>query len=110
MIKSFEERERGFEAKFAYDEDHRFRLTARRDKLFAAWLSAKCRLSAPDAQSLQDAILIAAGGAGHDGAVFVVATTNLALHSTSVTQGIMDAALAACATQAAEQLARESIP
>ena len=84
MIKSFEERERGFEAKFAYDEDHRFRLTARRDKLFAAWLSAECRLNAPDAQSLQDAILTAPGGAKHDDAVFVLTTANLAIDRKSV--------------------------
>jgi hypothetical protein len=34
---TFEDRERAFEAKFAHDEEFRFLVTARRDKLFAQW-------------------------------------------------------------------------
>ena len=34
----FHEREHAFEAKFARDQEFRFRVTARRDKLFARWV------------------------------------------------------------------------
>ena len=46
---TFEDRERAFEAKFAHDEEFRFLVTARRDKLFAQWAAARCRLSGPAA-------------------------------------------------------------
>jgi hypothetical protein len=39
--RAFAERERGFEAKFARDEEFKFLVCARRDKLFAAW-AADC--------------------------------------------------------------------
>jgi hypothetical protein len=37
MTTMFDARERAFEAKFAHDEEVRFRVTARRDRLFAQW-------------------------------------------------------------------------
>lgn len=36
-MSNFEERERGFEAKFAHDEDVEFRANARRNKLLGQW-------------------------------------------------------------------------
>lgn len=63
---SFNERERGFEAKFALDQDVQFRLVARRDKLFAAWAAAELSLSPDDAAALMQAAVHVADGAGHD--------------------------------------------
>jgi hypothetical protein len=37
MATMFHERDRAFEAKFAHDEEFRFRVAARRDRLFAQW-------------------------------------------------------------------------
>ena len=37
---TFDERERAFEAKFAHDEEHAFRLQARRDRLLGEWAGA----------------------------------------------------------------------
>lgn len=36
-MSTFEERERGFEAKFAHDEEMQFRARARRNKLLGLW-------------------------------------------------------------------------
>lgn len=36
---SFEDREKGFEAKFAHDEDLKFRAYARRNKLLGLWVA-----------------------------------------------------------------------
>ena len=41
---NFPDRERGFEAKFAHDEEIKFRATARRDGLVAHWASQKLGL------------------------------------------------------------------
>jgi hypothetical protein len=41
---TFDERERGFESKFAHDEDLKFRAEARRNKAVAEWAGAKLGL------------------------------------------------------------------
>ena len=41
---TFPDREQGFEAKFAHDEELKFRATARRDGLVAHWASQKLEL------------------------------------------------------------------
>jgi hypothetical protein len=48
---SFEEREKGFERKFAHDEELKFRATVRRNKLLGLWAADKMGLSGEAAQS-----------------------------------------------------------
>jgi len=38
---TFDEREKGFEKKFAHDQDLRFKAEARRNKMLAEWAAAK---------------------------------------------------------------------
>lgn len=106
MPTAFNDRERGFEAKFVHDEELRFRATARRDKLFAAWLSAKWKLSAANAHSLESAILAVPNGAAHDTAVLALVASRLARHSANIEHISLKLALEECAERAAEQLAR----
>ena len=47
---SFEDRKRGFEGKFAHDEELRFKATARRNKLLGLWAADKMGLSGDSAQ------------------------------------------------------------
>ncbi|SFV29232.1 DUF1476 domain-containing protein [Hyphomicrobium facile] len=42
---TFDNRERGFESKFAHDEDLRFRAESRRNKAIAEWAGAKLGLA-----------------------------------------------------------------
>lgn len=42
---TFDKREEGFEAKFAHDEELRFKATARRNKLLGLWAAEKMGLS-----------------------------------------------------------------
>jgi len=42
---NFNEREKGFETKFKRDEEFRFRVTARRNKLLGLWAAEKMGLS-----------------------------------------------------------------
>jgi hypothetical protein len=48
---TFEEREKGFERKFAHDEELKFRATARRNKLLGLWAAEKMWLSGEAAQA-----------------------------------------------------------
>lgn len=41
---TFDDRERGFESKFAHDEEMAFKAQARRDRLLAEWAGAKLGL------------------------------------------------------------------
>lgn len=44
-MSTFDEREKGFERKFALDQEQMFRAHARRDKLFGLWAAGKMGLS-----------------------------------------------------------------
>jgi hypothetical protein len=48
---TFKDREKGFERKFAHDEELRFRATARRNKLLGLWAAEKLGLAGDEAQN-----------------------------------------------------------
>jgi hypothetical protein len=50
-MNTFEDRQKGFERKFALDEELRFKSTARRNKLLGLWAAEKMGLSGDEAQS-----------------------------------------------------------
>ncbi len=47
----FDDRQRAFESKFAHDEDMKFRLVARRNRLLGEWAAAKMGLSEEETSS-----------------------------------------------------------
>ena len=48
---TFEDREKGFERKFAHDEELKFRATARRNRLIGLWAAEKMGLTDDEAQA-----------------------------------------------------------
>ena len=48
---SFEDREKGYERKFAHDEELKFRATARRNKLLGLWAAEKLGMVGDEAQA-----------------------------------------------------------
>lgn len=48
---TFEDREKGFERKFAHDEELKFKATARRNKLLGLWAAEQLGLSGDEAQA-----------------------------------------------------------
>ncbi|MET0667175.1 MAG: DUF1476 domain-containing protein [Methyloceanibacter sp.] len=50
-MNTFEDRQKGFERKFAMDEELRFKSTARRNKLLGLWAAEKMGLSGDEAQA-----------------------------------------------------------
>jgi hypothetical protein len=56
---SMDDREKGFERKFAFDEELRFKATARRNKLFGLWVAEKLGKSGTDAEAYAKSVVIA---------------------------------------------------
>ena len=99
---TFQDREQAFEAKFAHDEEFRFLVAARRDKLFAHWAAASVKLAPTDEDALVAAILHISNARGHDSAVLKHIEGVLAAHGGS-TANLSDA-LARCDREARKQL------
>jgi len=55
----FKDRETGFEAKFAHDEDKRFRAVARRNKLLGLWAAGKLGMSGDAAEAYAREVIVA---------------------------------------------------
>ena len=56
---SMDDRQKGFERKFAFDEELRFKATARRNKLFGLWVAEKLGKSGAEAEAYAKAVVIA---------------------------------------------------
>jgi hypothetical protein len=54
-----DDREKGFERKFAFDEELRFKATARRNKLFGLWVAEKLGKTGADAEAYAKSVVIA---------------------------------------------------
>ena len=101
---TFQEREQAFEAKFAHDEEFRFLVTARRDKLFAQWMADRLHLGAQAKVTLTTAILALRDGPGHDALLRSHVAKSFADHGASVSEHDIATALNQCAAQAQQQL------
>jgi hypothetical protein len=104
MTTTFEDRERGFEAKFAHDEELRFLALARRDKLFALWVVTELGLAGADRSHLIAGLLAVQGFPHHDEALLARATTALAAAGHAIAAGAIAAALARIGKEARQQL------
>ena len=54
---TFDDREKGFESKFALDQEQEFKAVARRNKLLGLWAAGKMGLSADSAEEYGRAIV-----------------------------------------------------
>jgi hypothetical protein len=50
-MNQFEDRQRAFESKFAHDEEMKFRITARRNRLLGEWAARQMGLSQAETES-----------------------------------------------------------
>ena len=54
---SFDDRKKGFENKFAHDEELKFKATARRNKLLGLWAAEKLGLSGDEADAYAKSVV-----------------------------------------------------
>src|SRR5262249_44081187 len=67
---TFDKREKGFEQKFALDEESRFKATARRNKLLGLWAAEKLGLIGAGAEAYSKEVIKADLGEAGDEDVF----------------------------------------
>ena len=106
----FEDRERAFEAKFAHDEEFRFLVAARRDKLFAHKIAGQLGLPDQDAGKLAAAALAVPDGPGHDATLLGHMAKVLTGHGRGAEAGELAALLEECGKQARQQLLGTLLP
>lgn len=104
MATMFHERERAFEAKFAHDEDFRFRVGARRDRLFAEWAVEMLGLSREEGDALVKSVHRIPNGPGHDQTLLQYISDVISQRRGEMFRGDASAVLARCAEDARQQI------
>lgn len=101
---TFDEREAGFEAKFAHDATTEFRVVARANKLFGQWAAGKLGLTADAGEDYARSVVHAEfEKGGHDG-VFAKVAADLAARDLAIAADDVRAAMAATLAEARHQI------
>jgi hypothetical protein len=104
-MKSFTERERGFEAEFARNQELLFRITARRNRLFGLWAAKRLGLSAGEtAEAYAKTVVTADLEAPGDADVIEKVRTDLEARGIGVTETELRTELELAAAEARRQL------
>jgi hypothetical protein len=85
MSSAFSDREKAFEDKWAHDEELRFKVLARRNKLLGLWAAGEMGLKGPAADDYAKAIVQAELTKDGDEAVFQKLRTDFAAANTART-------------------------
>lgn len=101
---TFQDREQAFEAKYAHDEEFRFRVIARRDKLFAHQAADQLALPEQEAAELTTAVLALRDGPGHDTLLIRYMADVFAKHGCADEADNLSTSLDGCAARARQQL------
>ncbi|HBK04484.1 MAG TPA: DUF1476 domain-containing protein [Acetobacteraceae bacterium] len=104
MPPTFQDREQAFEAKFAHDEEFRFLVAARRDKLFAQWAAARLQLTDEATGALVKQILAIPDGPAHEDALLRHVGDLFSAHDATVSRTDLSGTLTDCMKQALKQL------
>ena len=101
---TFDEREQALEEKFVHDEELRFRITARRDKLLAQWAATRFGLAKAAELALISNLLAVRGGAGHDDGIRKEIATALVKCGHTIEPIELGKALHSCEQEALKQV------
>ena len=101
---TFQDREQAFEAKWVHDEDLRFRVIARRDKLFAHQAAERLKLPEQGEAALVTAVLALRDGPDHDALLMRYMTDVFAEHGRDEASDGLSAMLETCDAKARQQL------
>ncbi|HEY6578405.1 MAG TPA: DUF1476 domain-containing protein [Rhizomicrobium sp.] len=108
MTSAFEDRERSYEAKWAHDEDLRFRTTARRNKLLGLWAADQMELTGAAAESYANALLDLEVRGGRDQDIANKLHEDFAARSIAVSDHAVYRKMEELLAEAAEQIMHES--
>jgi len=106
-MKSFTEREKGFEAEFKRNQELRFRVTARRNRLFGLWAGARLGLpGGEEAETYAKAVAAADFEAPGDDDVINKVLPDLQEKGIAVTEAELRTELERAAAEARRQIAQ----
>jgi hypothetical protein len=103
-MRSFEDREKGFEAEFKRNQDLAFRVTARRNRLFGMWVAEKLGLPPDQAEPYARTVVEADFEKPGDSDVIEKVQKDLAAKGLALTEPQLRAELERAATEAKRQL------
>jgi len=106
-MKGLTEREKGFEAEFKRSQELRFRITARRNRLFGLWAAARLGLPAgEEADAYAKTVVAADFEAPGDADVIEKVRTDIDKAGVAVTERELRAELERAAAEARRQVAQ----
>ena len=106
-MRSFEDREKGFEAEFKRNQELAFRVAARRNKLFGLWAAEKLGLPADQAESYARTVVEADFEKPGDSDVIEKVSSDLAAKGMAMTEPQLRTELDRAAVEAKRQLMQQ---
>lgn len=104
---TFADREKEFEARFKHDQDFRFKVTSRRNRLSGLWAAKKIGLTDADAETYVKDVLAAQFEPGGDKRVLDKIVSDLTAKGQTITPAQVRFELDHFAEQAKQQLMKE---
>jgi len=104
---TFADREKEFEARFKHDQDFRFKVTSRRNRLSGLWAAKKMELTDADAETYVKDVLAAQFEPGGDKRVLDKIVNDLTAKGQTITPAQVRFELDHFAEQAKQQLMKE---
>lgn len=105
---NFKDRERGEEAKFAFDEENAFKIAARRNRLLGQWAAEKMDLTPEETQAYATAVVQADFEEAGDEDVIRKLLGDLTAAGQNIDEATIRAALEEKSVEARRQLMAES--
>jgi hypothetical protein len=106
-MSQFEDRQKGQEAKFAFDAEKKFKAEARRNKLLGIWVAELLGLSGDAANAYAAEVVAADFVEAGDEDVFRKVSADLAAKNVAVSEDTIRQKMAALVYVASEQVASE---
>ena len=107
-MSGFDDREKGFEAKFRLDQEAQFKVTARRNKLLGLWAAAQLGKTGADAEAYAREVVAADFTRAGDSDVIEKVVADLQAKNLPITEAEVRAQLDKMARTAREQIVAES--
>ena len=106
-MSTFADREKEFEARFKHDQEFRFKMTARRNRLLGSWAAERLGLLGDAAEAYVKHVVDAQFEPGGDKRVIDKVTADLSAKDPTITAARIRFELEHLAEQAKQQLMRE---
>ncbi len=108
MSGGFEDRKKGFENKWAHDEELRFKVFARRNKLLGLWAAEQAGISGADAEAYAREVVKADFNSPGDDDVFEKIKADLSAKSLDISEHMIRRTMEELLETAKEQISREA--